>query len=147
MGPFSPLREAEQCLHPFGVLVVVPLFVFFNAGIAIDGSAVASLWTPAPLGIVAGLFVGKQAGIFGSIWLAVRLGVGELPRGVSWTQAYGATVLAGIGFTMSIFVASLAFPNPVLVVASKVGISAFAGLWVLHYSMRAEHQRADGAPG
>ncbi len=148
----SPLRETERRLHPWGVLVVVPLFAFFNAGIAIDSEAVASLLTSAPLGIVAGLFIGKQVGIFGAAWLAVRLGVGELPRGVIWSQVYGTALLAGIGFTMSLFIASLAFPSAALVAASKLAIllgsflSALFGLWVIYYSTGTDRQKVGEGP-
>lgn len=148
----SPLRETERRLHPWGVLVVVPLFAFFNAGIAIDREAVASLWTSGPLGIVAGLFIGKQMGIFGAAWLAVRLGIGELPRGVIWSQLYGTALLAGIGFTMSLFVAALAFPGAALVAASKLAIllgsflSALCGLWVIYHSTGTDRQQVGEGP-
>lgn len=149
----SPLRKTERRLHPWGVLVVVPLFAFFNAGIAVDGEAVASLWTSAPLGIMAGLIIGKPVGVLGAAWLAVKLGIGQTPRGTGWLQIYGAALLAGIGFTMSLFIASLAFPDPTLVAASKLAIllgslvSAFAGMWIIHYSTGADRQRAGRGAG
>ena len=135
-----PLRETERRLHPWSVLVVVPLFAFFNAGVIIDGNATKLLLGSVPLGIVGGLFFGKQIGVFATAWAAVRLGIGQLPTGVSWGQVYGAASLAGIGFTMSLFVASLAFSDSTLVAASKLAIllgsilSAFVGVCIIRYS-------------
>lgn len=140
-GP-SPLRETERCLHPWGVLVIVPLFAFFNAGIAINGDAFESLLDPVSLGVVGGLFLGKQLGVVGAAWVAVRLGLGQLPAGVSWGQIYGIALLAGIGFTMSLFVASLAFSDAALIASAKIAIlagsfvSAVAGLGVIYLTTR-----------
>ncbi len=136
-GP-SPLREAERRLHPWAVLGVVPLFAFFNAGIALSGAAMDGLLSPLSLGVVTGLFVGKQMGVLGGAWVAVRLGLGSLPRSVGWGELYGAALLAGIGFTMSLFVASLAFATPELAGSARLAIligsalSAVTGLVVLH---------------
>ena len=109
---FSPLREAEHQLYPWVALVVVPAFAFFNSGIVLSASTVTALVSPASLGIVLGLFVGKQLGIFGAVWLAVHSGVAKLPDGAGWWQVYGVSLLAGIGFTMSLFIAGLAFADP-----------------------------------
>lgn len=138
----SPLRETERRLHPWVVLLIVPLFAFFNAGIAINSGSLASLWTSASLGIVVGLYIGKQMGVFGAAVLAVRLGIGELPRGVTWPQIYGVALLAGIGFTMSLFVAALAFPDAALVASAKLAIllgsflSAVTGVCIIFFSTR-----------
>ena len=138
----SPLRETERCLHPWGVLVIVPLFAFFNAGIVIDGDAFGSLLGPVSLGVVGGLFLGKQLGVVGAAWVAVRLGLGQLPAGVNWGQLYGAALLSGIGFTMSLFVASLAFVDPALIASAKLSIlagsffSAAAGLTIVYVTTR-----------
>ena len=138
----SPLRETERRLHPWVVLLVVPLFAFFNAGVAIDSGGLGSLWTPASLGILGGLYIGKQMGVFGAAVLAVRLGIGALPRGVTWSQVYGAALLAGIGFTMSLFVAALAFPDAALVASAKLAIllgsllSAVTGVCIIFLSTR-----------
>jgi NhaA family Na+:H+ antiporter len=118
----SPLRATERRLHPWSTLVVVPLFAFFNAGIVIDAASAGQLFDSVSLGIIAGLFLGKQIGIFAACWAAVVAGLGRLPKGVTWAQIYGAAVLAGIGFTMSLFVATLAFSNPVLVASAKLAI-------------------------
>lgn len=111
-GRVSPLRRIEDHLRPWVLLGVIPLFAFFNSGIPVSGLTMEALETPAALGIILGLFLGKQFGIFGITWLAVRLGAGRLPTGVTWTQIYGVALLGGIGFTMSLFVTSLAFSAP-----------------------------------
>lgn len=105
----SPLYEFEQALHPWVAFGVLPLFAFANAGLPLTGITVEQLLHPVSLGIIAGLFIGKQVGIVGLSWLAVRSGLASLPRDVSWGLLYGASLLCGIGFTMSLFVASLAF--------------------------------------
>jgi NhaA family Na+:H+ antiporter len=140
----SPLRRTERRLHPWCTLIVIPLFAFFNTGIAIDGIALDSLLTSVPLGVGAGLFIGKQIGVFGAAWAAVRLGGAQLPESVSWRQLYGAALLTGIGFTISLFVASLALADPELVANAKLAIlvgsllSAVTGLWLVHVSTRIE---------
>lgn len=147
----SPLRKTERCLHPWGVLFVVPVFAFFNAGITIDGDAFALFFGPVSLGIVGGLFLGKQLGVLGAAWVAVRLGLGQMPQGVSWKQLYGAALFAGIGFTMSLFVASLAFADPVFVASAKIAVlagslvSAVAGLTIVH--LTTSHSQQIPAPG
>ena len=108
-GQHSPLHEFEHALHPWVAFAVLPLFAFANAGVPLAGISASQLLHPVSLGIVAGLFVGKQAGIVGLSWLAVRSGFATLPRDVGWGLLYGASLLCGIGFTMSLFIASLAF--------------------------------------
>ena len=128
--PFSPLKRLEHAIHPWVMYGVMPLFGLASAGVALGG--VDALLQPLPLGILAGLFVGKQLGVFGAIWLAVRSGVAEQPPGTSWAQLYGASLLCGIGFTMSLFIGALAFPgDPETVNAAKIGTlagSLLAGL-------------------
>jgi len=137
---YSPLREMERRLRPWVALGIVPLFAFFNAGIVLPGLSVDALLTPLTLGIVLGLFLGKQLGIFGMTWLAVRLGISHLPEGVIWKHVYGVALLAGIGFTMSLFITSLAFADADLLAAARFAIivgsliSAAAGLFVLYRS-------------
>jgi NhaA family Na+:H+ antiporter len=109
---YSPLREAEHQLYPWVALGVVPLFGFFNSGIPLSSATVTALTSPVSLGIVLGLFVGKQVGIFAATWLAVRLGAAVLPHSASWRHVYGVALVAGIGFTMSMFIAGLAFADP-----------------------------------
>lgn len=132
----SPLLRLEHVLVAPTAYLVVPLFGFANAGVAI--SDMASLLAPLPLAIAAGLFLGKQTGILGSLWCAERLGWAHRPTGASWLQLWGMALLCGIGFTMSLFIAALAFPHhPELAESAKLGIlggsllSAMAGFVVL----------------
>ena len=133
----STLHRMEHALHPWVAFGIVPLFGFANAGVALGGIGLADLVAPLPLGIALGLFVGKQAGIFGSVWLAVRLGLATRPSKASWTQIYGVSLLCGIGFTMSLFIGGLAFPGQPESDAVKLGVllgsllSALAGIAVL----------------
>ena len=106
---FSPLRELEHALHPWVAYGVLPAFAFCNAGVSLIGLSIAEVFHPVPLGIMAGLFLGKQIGVMAACWLATRLRAAALPDGVDWWQLYGTALLCGIGFTMSLFIASLAF--------------------------------------
>lgn len=137
----SPLHRLEHGLHPWVAYAIVPVFGFANAGVPLTGMGAAQVLAPLPLGIAAGLFVGKQLGIFGSVWVAVRLGWANRPSGATWLQIYGVAMLCGIGFTMSLFIGALAFPdNPALVEEAKIGIlvgsivSAAAGFLVLRFA-------------
>jgi len=105
----TPLQRLEQMLHPWMAFAIMPVFALANAGVAIDAGFAAALTEPLALGIVAGLVAGKQIGLTLFSWLAVRAGWAALPQGVTWHHIYGAAWLAGIGFTMSIFIATLAF--------------------------------------
>ena len=105
----TQLERLEHDLHPAVVYGILPLFAFANTGISFDGLTLDSLLHPVPLGIAAGLFVGNQVGVFGLSWLAIRAGLARLPQGASWLQLYGVSALCGIGFTMSLFISSLAF--------------------------------------
>lgn len=109
---YSPLRSLEHGLHGFVGFVVLPVFAFANAGLSLAGVGVEQLLHPVPLGIAAGLFVGKQLGVFGFCWLAIQLGWAKLPDSVNWGMLYGTAALCGIGFTMSLFIGSLAFDIP-----------------------------------
>ena len=102
----------------------MPLFALANAGVSLGGSLAEALTSPVALGIVAGLVVGKQLGITLFAWLAVKSGLSELPGGITWRHVYGAGWLAGIGFTMSLFITDLAFSNSALVNTAKLGILA-----------------------
>ena len=108
---YSPLKDLEHDLHAGVAFFVLPIFAFANAGISFAGVGAEQLLHGVPLGIALGLFLGKQAGIFGICWLAIRLGLTRLPQGMSWASLYGTAALCGIGFTMSLFVGSLAFEN------------------------------------
>lgn len=146
----SPLHRLEHALAGPVAFVIVPLFGFANAGVSLTGMSPAVLLAPLPLGIAAGLFVGKQVGIFGSIWIADRLRFAARPGGVSWAQIYGVSLLAGIGFTMSLFIGGLAFPgNEALVDEVKIGVlagsilSALAGFMVLRLAAKKSSVRAE----
>ncbi|MGE3191035.1 MAG: Na+/H+ antiporter NhaA, partial [Vicinamibacterales bacterium] len=109
-GESEPLlRRLEHALHPWVAFGVLPVFAFANAGVPLAGLSLADTLQPVPLGIVLGLFFGKQAGILLLCWLGVRFRLADLPEGVGWRQLHGAALLCGIGFTMSLFIASLAF--------------------------------------
>lgn len=139
----SPLHRLEHALAPWVAYAIVPLFGFANAGVSLAGMSPAILLAPLPLGIAAGLFLGKQAGIFGSIWIADRTGFAKRPHGASWAQLYGVAALAGIGFTMSLFIGGLAFPgDEELVDKVKVGVlagsllSAALGFLILRFAAK-----------
>lgn len=117
-----PLIRAEHALLDFVALFVMPVFAFANAGVHLGGLSLADLMAPIPLGIAMGLFFGKQLGVFGFAWAGVRLGLCSLPEGVSWPQVYGAALLAGIGFTMSLFIGTLAFVDPEHAAAVRLGV-------------------------
>ena len=106
----SPLKRLEHAIHPWVMFGIVPLFGLASAGVALPAS-LGGLAAPLPLAVLLGLFLGKQAGVFGATWLAVRSGVAAKPRGASWRHIYGGAVLCGIGFTMSLFIGALAYPG------------------------------------
>jgi NhaA family Na+:H+ antiporter len=136
----SPLHRLEHALAPWVAYAVVPLFGFANAGVALGGIGWAEMLAPVPLGIIGGLFMGKQIGIFMSVRLAVRLGIASKPARASWLQIYGVALLCGIGFTMSLFIGGLAFADPTLLAEVKIGVlggsilSALAGFLVLRFA-------------
>ena len=118
----TPLQRFEHDLHPWVSFFIMPVFALANAGVTIGDGLIPALTNPISLGIVLGLFIGKQIGIFSFSYLAVKLKFASEPEGVSWKKIYAASVLAGIGFTMSLFIANLAFNSPELLNISKVGI-------------------------
>jgi NhaA family Na+:H+ antiporter len=120
----SPLQRLERTLNPWVAYLILPVFAFANAGVSVRGNLVAALTHPVALGIIGGLVLGKPLGITLLSWLAVRLKVAELPVGVTWKQLFAASWLAGIGFTMSLFIANSAFDSAVLLGVSKVAILA-----------------------
>ena len=133
----STLHRLEHLLTKPVAFLIVPLFGFANAGVSFAGIGLADVAQPLPLGIMLGLFVGKQLGIFGTVWAAAKFGIAKRPKGESWTQVYGVALLCGIGFTMSLFIGGLAFTDPSQGDAVKVGVligslaSALAGWLVL----------------
>lgn len=136
-GDERPLERLEHALHPWVAFLILPIFAFANAGVSFAGAGMAALFAPLSLGIAAGLVIGKQVGIFGACWIAARTGLATVPREVSFRQLYGLACLAGIGFTMSLFIGGLAFDAAVDIDAVKMGvltgsfISAIIGLAVL----------------
>ncbi len=122
-GSPSPARALEHGLHAWVAFFILPLFAFANAGVQFNGMTAASFLDPVPLGIAAGLLLGKTVGVFGLTWLAVQTRAAQLPAGANWTQVFGVSVLCGIGFTMSLFVGSLAFaPDNPYFGLDRVGI-------------------------
>jgi len=143
-GEWSPLKEVEHDLAPWVGFGILPVFAFANAGVSLQELAPSSLFAGIPLGIAAGLFVGKQLGIMGFVWAGVKLGIARLPDGVTWRQIYGVAILAGIGFTMSLFIGTLAFSDPEQAAAVRIGVlagsllSAVAGAFVLRAALPAD---------
>jgi len=132
----TPLQRLEHALHPWVTFVIMPLFALANAGVRLFGQAPASLIHPVALGVIAGLVLGKPIGIALCTWLAVQSGIAALPSGVAWRQILSTGCLAGIGFTMSLFIAGLAFGGSPLLDVAKIGImigSLVAGMigWIM----------------
>jgi NhaA family Na+:H+ antiporter len=134
----SPLHRLEHSITPWVAFLIVPLFGFANAGVSLGGTGLAQLFAPLPLGVAAGLFFGKQLGIFGAVVICVKLKIAVRPAGATWLQTYAVCVLCGIGFTMSLFIGALAFhQTPVLVEEAKLGVllgsllSAIVGFAIL----------------
>ena len=139
----SLLEQLEESLHPWVAFAVLPLFAFANAGVSLQGLSLDNLLEPIPLGIAAGLFAGKAIGIFGATWIAVMGGLAAKPDGATWLQILGVAMLGGIGFTMSLFIGMLAFPDPAQAASLRLGVltgsllSAVAGYLILAASVRA----------
>ena len=122
-SPDSPLHRLEHAITPWVAFAIVPLFGFANAGVDLSGMGAEHILAPLPLGIAAGLFVGKQIGIFGAVWLCVKMGIAQKLRGATWPQIYAVSMLCGIGFTMSLFIGALAFPGSALLIEeAKIGV-------------------------
>ncbi len=139
----SPLHRLETTLAPWAAFLVLPIFAFCNAGVAFGEAGVAALTNPVTLGVASGLFFGKQAGVLGSVWLAIKSGLASRPTRASWTQVYGVALLCGVGFTMSLFIGLLAFaPTPEFQADTKIGVlmgsilSACVGAAVLRFAPR-----------
>jgi Na+:H+ antiporter, NhaA family len=151
----SPLHKLEHAIHPWSAYLIIPIFGFANAGVDLRGFGLEVLLEPLPLGIALGLFLGKQIGIFGTIWLSVKTGFGSQLRGATWLQVYGVSVLCGIGFTMSLFISELAFSGgsdaaELLREEAKTGIllgsivSAIVGFLILRFApLHARHHEIE----
>ncbi|MBN1963570.1 MAG: Na+/H+ antiporter NhaA [Anaerolineae bacterium] len=118
----SPAQRLEHNLHPWSTFLILPIFALANAGVQVAGEAGMDLFNPVSLGIILGLVLGKPLGITAFSWLAVRLGLAEMPRGVNWPLLFSGSWLAGIGFTISLFIANDAFGDPALTTTAKLGI-------------------------
>lgn len=142
----SLLHRLEHLLAKPVAFVIVPLFGFANAGVSLGGIGLDGLLAPLPLGIALGLFVGKQLGIFSAVWLCVKLKWAARPKDSNWMQIYGVSLLCGIGFTMSLFIGGLAFPDPAKADAVKIGVlmgsllSAVLGAAVLRFAPTSRHR-------
>ena len=122
---FSLLVKIEHAISPYVAFIIMPLFAFANAGVSLDGLTISSLMLPVPLGILLGLFFGKQLGVMFFSFFAVKLGVAQMPDNSSWLTLYGVSILTGIGFTMSLFVGNLAFiENTQYIDGVKIGVLA-----------------------
>ena len=136
----SPLHRLEHALHPWVAFMIVPIFGLANAGVSLADVTASDVLGPLPLGIVAGLFFGKQIGVLVAVWLCHRFGIACKPGNASWLQIYGTALLCGIGFTMSLFIGGLAFADPLLIDEVKIGVlggsllSGLAGFLVLRFA-------------
>jgi NhaA family Na+:H+ antiporter len=124
-GEHSPLKHLEHALHPYVAFGILPLFAFANAGISLEGVSFSSLASTLPLGVALGLLIGKPLGIFSFSVIAVKAGVAKLPEGINFKHIFAVSVLCGIGFTMSIFISSLAFGS------ANVDYDTYARLGIL----------------
>ena len=124
----SPLHSLEHGLHPWSSFFILPIFAFANAGISFQGMTLAALFAPVPLGIAAGLFIGKQIGVFSFGWVMVKSGMARLPDGMGWMHLHGLSLLAGIGFTMSLFIGGLSFSTPEMQNEVRLGVMLGSGL-------------------
>ncbi len=124
---YSPLQYLETKLHPWVAYLILPLFAFANAGLSFAGLSLYSILEPLTLGIILGLFIGKQLGVFSFAWIIIKLGWAKLPHRSSWLELYGVTLLCGIGFTMSLFLGTLAFQGDQSIYLTEVRLGVFLG--------------------
>ena len=118
----SPLHAWEHAISPWSTYVIIPIFAFANAGVVLAGMSVADLLQPLPMGIALGLVLGKQIGVFGLTFLMVKFGMARLPHGANWLHIYGVACLAGVGFTMSLFIGGLSFEDPAMMNQVRMGV-------------------------
>jgi Na+:H+ antiporter, NhaA family len=123
-GSHSLLEDTEHALKPWVNFAIVPIFAFANAGVPLAGLTLSTLAAPIPLGIIAGLFIGKQVGVFGAALLAIRFGAAAMPEGATVAKLYGIAMLTGIGFTMSLFIGTLAFDDEAVLTQVRLGVLA-----------------------
>ncbi|MEL7190028.1 MAG: Na+/H+ antiporter NhaA, partial [Pseudomonadota bacterium] len=152
-GDVRLLEHMEHALHKWVAFVIIPIFGFANAGVTLIGLSPSDLLQPLPLGIALGLLIGKQIGIFGFAFIAVKLGLATLPEKVTWRKVHALSLLAAIGFTMSLFIGNLAFTDQAQIDAVKVGVlagslvAAFGGYFLLKAALPLEEaETATGDP-
>ena len=140
---FSLLIKLEHAISPYVAFMIMPIFAFANAGVSLEGLSLSSLLEPVPLGILLGLFIGKQVGVMIFSFLAVKFGVAQMPNNSSWLSLYGVSVLTGIGFTMSLFVGNLAFAENIQYIDGvKIGVlvgsllSTVFGYFILFFTSK-----------
>ena len=140
---FSLLIKLEHAISPYVAFIIMPIFAFANAGVSLEGLSLSSLLLPVPLGILLGLFVGKQVGVMVFSFIAVKTGVAQMPDNSSWLSLYGVSILTGIGFTMSLFVGNLAFAENIQYIDGvKIGVlagsllSTLLGYFILLFSTK-----------
>ncbi|NVJ96090.1 MAG: Na+/H+ antiporter NhaA, partial [Marivivens sp.] len=145
----SPLHSVEHGLSDYVFFLIVPIFAFANAGVVLKGITIDQMFAPLPIGIALGLYLGKKIGVFGLTWLMVKSGIAKLPYGVNWRHIYGVSCLAGIGFTMSLFIGGLSFgEGGVLMNEVRIGVllgsilSAITGYLVLRNAGNPEAEKA-----
>lgn len=120
---FSLLIKIEHSISPYVAFIIMPLFAFANAGVSLNGLSFSSLMSPVPLGILLGLFIGKQVGVMVFSYVSIKLKIAQMPNNSSWLALYGVSILTGIGFTMSLFVGNLAFSeNTQYIDGVKIGV-------------------------
>lgn len=147
-GSQGPLEDLEHALHTWVTFGILPAFAFANAGVSLAGTTFAKVVSTIPLGIALGLVVGKPLGIFSFAWAAIRLGLAQRPEATSWVQLAGAGVLGGIGFTMSLFIGMLAFPEPAFAAELRLGVLLGSGLSaILGYMILARAKPSTAATG
>ena len=145
----SPLLRLEHGLHPWVAFLIVPLFAFANAGVSLEGLALEDLMSPLTLGVAAGLFFGKQIGVFLISYVAVKLRIARMPDGITWPQIYGLSLLTGIGFTMSLFIGTLAFDSLAMMNDVRLGVltgstlSALTGVGILFLSTKSPQTKPE----
>lgn len=146
----TPLQRFERALHPWVSFVIMPVFALANAGVSVGEGFVTALTNPISEGIIVGLFFGKQIGIFLFSWLSVKFKIASVPKGVNWKQIYAGGILAGIGFTMSLFIANLAFTSEEFLNTAKVGIltasflSGVIGFFILKGTLKLPAMTGEG---
>jgi len=146
-----PLRELEHALHPWIAFGIMPIFAFANAGVSLEGMSLSKLLEPVPIGIALGLILGKQIGVFGFAFAAVKMGLAKLPSDLTWKLLYGTSILCGIGFTMSLFISTLAYEDAIgeAAVSARIGIlagsfiAAISGYLVLKKALNKSAEKPD----